>query len=41
MNDQDYEIKKTYLLDTGLFPDMDSESDPEPVEIIIKKKKNG
>ncbi len=32
---------KTYLLDTGLFPDMDSESDPEPVEIIIKRKKNG
>lgn len=23
---------KTYLLDTGLFPDMDSESDPEPVK---------
>lgn len=30
---------KTYLLDTGLFPNMDSESDPEPVEIIIKRKK--
>lgn len=30
---------KTYLLDTGLFPDMDSDSDPLPVEIIIKRKK--
>lgn len=32
---------KTYLLDTGLFPDMDSDSDPQPVEIILKRKKNG
>lgn len=30
---------KTYLLDEGLFPDMDSDSEPEPVEIIIKRKK--
>lgn len=30
---------KTYLLDTGLFPDMDSDSDPIEVEIIIKRKK--
>lgn len=30
---------ETYLLDTGLFPDMDSDSDPEPIEIIIKRKK--
>lgn len=29
---------KTYLLDTGLFPDMDSDSDPIEVEIIIKRK---
>lgn len=32
---------KTYLIDVGLFPDMDSDSDPEEVEIIIKRKKNG
>lgn len=32
---------KTYLLDTGLFPDMDSDSDPIKCEIIIKRKKNG
>lgn len=32
---------KTYLLDTGLFPDMDSDSDPIECEIIIKRKKNG
>lgn len=32
---------KTYLLDTGLFPDMDSDSDPIEVELIIKRKKNG
>lgn len=30
---------KTYLLDTGLFPDMDSDSDPIEVELIIKRKK--
>lgn len=30
---------KTYLIDAGLFPDMDSDSDPEEVEIIIKRKK--
>lgn len=30
---------KTYLLDTGLFPDMDSDSDPIECEIIIKRKK--
>lgn len=30
---------KTYLLDTGLFPDMDSDSDPIEVEIILKRKK--
>lgn len=32
---------KTYLLDTGLFPDMDSDSEPQECEIIIKRKKNG
>lgn len=32
---------KTYLIDVGLFPDMDSDSDPEEVEITIKRKKNG
>lgn len=32
---------KTYLIDVGLFPDMDSDSDPIKVEIIIKKNKNG
>lgn len=32
---------KTYLIDVGLFPDMDSDSDPIEVEIIIKRKKNG
>ena len=32
---------QTYLLDADLFPDMDSDSDPQPVEIIIKRKKNG
>lgn len=32
---------KTYLLDEGLFPDMDSDSEPQEVEIIIKRKKNG
>ena len=31
---------KTYLLDVGLFPDMDSDSDPIEVELIIKRKKN-
>lgn len=30
---------KTYLLDTGLFPYMDSDSDPIEVELIIKRKK--
>lgn len=30
---------KTYLIDAGLFPDMDSDSDPLEVEIIIKRKK--
>lgn len=30
---------KTYLIDAGLFPDMDSDSEPEQVEIIIKRKK--
>ena len=30
---------KTYLLDAGLFPDMDSDSEPLEVEIIIKRKK--
>ena len=30
---------KTYLLDAGLFPDMDSESEPREVEIAIKPKK--
>lgn len=30
---------KTYLIDVGLFPDMDSDSDPIEVEIIIKRKK--
>lgn len=32
---------QTYLLDADLFPDMDSDSDPQKVEIIIKRKKNG
>lgn len=32
---------KTYLLDAGLFPDMDSDSDPLEVELIIKRRKNG
>lgn len=32
---------KTYLIDAGLFPDMDSDSDPEEVEITVKRKKNG
>ena len=32
---------QTYLLDADLFPDMDSDSDPIEVEIIIKRKKNG
>lgn len=30
---------KTYLIDVGLFSDMDSDSDPTEVEIIIKRKK--
>lgn len=30
---------KTYLLDKGFFPDMDSESDPLKVTVIIKPKK--
>ncbi|WP_290456504.1 hypothetical protein [Muribaculum intestinale] len=30
---------KTYLLDAGLFPDMDCESEPREVEITIKPKK--
>lgn len=30
---------KTYLIDVGLFPDMDSDSDPIEVELIIKRKK--
>lgn len=34
-----YSDGKTYLLDTGLFPDMDSDSDPIKCEIIIKRKK--
>lgn len=32
---------KTYLLDAGLFSDMDSDSEPQQCEIIIKRKKNG
>lgn len=31
---------QTYLLDADLFPDMDSDSDPQEVEITIKRKKN-
>ena len=31
---------ETYLLDAGLFPDMDSDSEPQECEIIIKRKKN-
>lgn len=31
----------SYLIDCGLFPDLTWESDPQPVEIIIKRKKNG
>lgn len=30
---------ETYLLDVGLFLDMDSDSEPQKVEIIIKRKK--
>lgn len=30
---------KTYLIDAGLFPDMDSDSEPQEVEIILKRKK--
>ena len=30
---------KTYLLDKGFFPDMDSESNPLKVTVIIKAKK--
>lgn len=32
---------QTYLLDEDLFPDMDSDSEPQECEIIIKRKKNG
>ena len=32
---------QTYLLDADLFPDMDSDSEPQECEIIIKRKKNG
>ena len=32
---------QTYLLDADLFPDMDSNSEPQECEIIIKRKKNG
>ncbi len=32
---------KTYLIDAGLFPDMNSDSEPQEAEIIIKRKKNG
>ncbi len=28
-----------YILDPNLFPDMDSDSEPQEVEIIIKRKK--
>lgn len=35
-----YSKGKTYLLDTGLFPDMDSDSEPQECEIIIKRKNN-
>lgn len=31
----------SYLIDCRLFPDLTWESDPEQVEIIIKRKKNG
>lgn len=34
-----YSEGETYLLDAGLFPDMDSDSDPVECEIIIKRKK--
>ena len=30
---------QTYLLDADLFPDMDSDSEPQECEIIIKRKK--
>ena len=33
--------EQTYLLDADLFPDMDSDSEPQECEIIIKRKKNG
>lgn len=32
---------QTYLLDADPFPDMDSDSEPQECEIIIKRKKNG
>ena len=31
--------EQTYLLDADLFPDMDSSSEPQECEIIIKRKK--
>ena len=31
--------EQTYLLDADLFPDMDSDSEPQECEIIIKRKK--
>ena len=31
--------EQTYLLDADLFPDMDSNSEPQECEIIIKRKK--
>jgi hypothetical protein len=33
--------EKSVLIDHRFFPDLTWESDPEPVEIIIKRKKNG
>lgn len=36
-----YDLGKYIPLNTELFPDLTWESDSEPVEIIIKRKKNG
>lgn len=41
-DDATYWVGKTFIeLDSTLFPDLTWESEPEPVEIIIKRKKNG
>ena len=37
----DWMGRPSMALDSNLFPDLTWKSDPEPVEIIIKRKKNG